>query len=282
MKGDGMEKENLLEKLKNQENEKQELLNELRKLKRRPERTIGLYLFTLGIILLTLAILTSYNISALIGIGLVLIGAILLYIRPIKFVRKDILEATAHSIKNFYQIIDELGYNGTPQYISPNTLWGQKNTTLYIPKSDNLSKPTDEILSTSNILVDIPDAIKLIPPGQRLSQIIEKELRTNLSTVDINYLQNNLEKAIVEGLEIAYSIQILNNNPLIQVKIRETIFYEIIKMENEPKSMKKIGDPLTSSIACTLAQATRKPIIIENMELKPNENAIEINYKIMR
>ena len=276
-----MEQEDPLNKFKQYEDEKQELLNELRRLKRKPGATIGYYLLAPGIILLALAILLSHNISAFIGIALTLLGALLLYIRPTRFIRKEILDATINSLESYYHLLIKMGYEGTPQHISPSTLWGQTNTVLYIPKSDDAPKPTDEQLSNNEILINDTQAIKIIPPGQSLSRLIENELQTNLSTVDIKYLQNSLEKALVEGLEIVKAFQIVPDESTVHVEMKGSIFYDATKKQIESKTMNKMGDPLNSAIACILARSTRKPIVIENIEIEPKEKTVKTDYKIL-
>ena len=277
-----MEQEDLQKQLEQHENEKQELLEELRRLKRKPEGKFSYLLFSFGIVLLSLAIYYSHNVSAFIGIAFTFLGAILFYIRPTRFIRKDILDATINPLESYYHLIIESGYEGTPQHISPNNLWGQRNTVIYIPKTNNATKPTDEQLSADVTLIQNAQAIKIIPPGQSLSRLIEDELKTNFSTVDLKYLQNNLEKALVEALEIAKAFQMKPNESTVHVEINGTIFYETIQKQIESKTMIQIGDPLNSAIACILARSTRKPVVIKNIEIEPKEKTIRTEFNILR
>ena len=72
-----MEQEDLQKQLEQHENEKQELFEELRRLKRKPEGKFSYLLFSFGIVLLSLAIYYSHNVSAFIGIAFTFLGAIL-------------------------------------------------------------------------------------------------------------------------------------------------------------------------------------------------------------
>ena len=263
------------------EKDKQELLKQIRKLKRKPEGRIGYLLLTIGIILLALATYYSHNVSAFIGIALTFWGALLLYIRPTRFIRKEILDATTKPLESYNRLIEELGYEGTPQHISPSTLWGLRNTVIYIPKSDNTPKPTNEQLSNYQALIENPQAIKITPPGQNLSRLIEDELKTNFSTVDLEYLQYNLEKALVEGLEIAEAFQMEPMESTVHTEIKGAIFYEAIREQIESKIPHQTGDPLTSAIACIIARSTRKPVVIENIQIDPIGKTIKTDYKIL-
>lgn len=67
--------------------------------------------------------------------------------------------------------------------------------------------PTDVQLSQEQIIMENPPAINLKPPGVGLHNLIEEELKSNFSMVDLNYIQMNLEKALVEGLEIVEAFE---------------------------------------------------------------------------
>ena len=276
-----MEDEEDITKLEQLEQQKKQLQVELRKLKRKPEGKIGYLLLLLGLTLIALAIYYEHNVSAFIGIALTFWGALLLYIRPTQFIRKEILSSTLiEPLKYNHKLLNELGYNGTPTYISPRTLAGLRTATIYIPKTDSTEKPGDEQLSQEKALMKNPSAIKLSPPGLGLHRLIEEELKTNFSTVDLEYLQFNLEKALVEGLEIAEAFEMEISETTIQADLRGSIFDETIEELEELEEHQRIGDPLTSALACILARTTRQPIIIEKIEREPEKKSTQITFKI--
>ncbi|MFX0136247.1 MAG: hypothetical protein ACFFDN_21585 [Candidatus Hodarchaeota archaeon] len=277
-----MEQEKLQKRIEQLEKDKEKLLNEIQKLKRKPKGKIGYILLTMGTILLVLAVIYSHKISAFIGIALTFWGALFLYLRPTSFIRKEILDAiTTERLSHYMKILEELGYKGTPKYVFPSTLWGLRNTVIYIPKSDNLTKPTDDQLSSDRVFIDNPKAIKLIPPGQCLSRLIEEEMKTNFSTVNLDYLKHNLEKVLVEGLEIANSFQMEISESKIHVEIKGTVFDQVLQGTNETKKEGYIGDPLNSAIACILLRSIRHPIIIEDIYFEPKGKIVKTNFKII-
>jgi hypothetical protein len=277
-----MEQQELQKKIAQLKKEKDELIEELLRLKRKPEGKIGYLLLALGFILLILAVIYSHNVLALIGIALVFWGALLLYIRPTRFVRNEILESImSEPLRSYNNLIKELEYQGTPQYISPNTLWGMRNTVIYIPKSDNTPKPTSEQLSANKTFIEIPQAITLIPLGQLLSRLLEDQLKINFSTVDINYLKNNLEKTIVEGLEIAESFHMEPQGSTVYVEMKGAIFSDVILGKSENNKQHHIGDPFNSAIACILSRSTKCPVIIEKIEKNLENNTIKTTFKLL-
>lgn len=268
-----------LEKLDQLEKQREQLQAELRKLRRKPEGKIGYLLLVLGLALISLAIYYEHNVSAFIGIALTFWGALLLYIRPTRFIRKEILDSTiVDPLKYNHGLLDELEFEGTPVYISPGTLRGLRSATVYIPKRDRSPTPSEEELSKEGAFVEKPQAVKLTPPGLGLSRLLEEELNTNFSAVDLEYLQYNLEKALVEGLEIVEAFEMETSESTVQMEVRGSIFDDIIEELEAFEAKRRIGDPLTSAIACILARATRRPIIIEKVERDPGKKSTKIIY----
>jgi len=277
----GIDREDLMDRLEQLEQQKIELQTELRKLKRKPEGKIGYFLLLLGLTLMALAVVYSHNVSAFIGIALTFWGALLTYIKPTQFIRKEILDSTVvEPLKYIHQLLDGLEFKGTPTYISPGTLRGLRSATIYIPKSNRSPMPSDEQLSQEEPLIQNPQAIKLTPLGLGLSRLLEDELKTNFSTVDMEYLQHNLEQALVEGLEITEAFAMEFTESTVQVEMKGTIFDEIVEALDELDTHRRIGDPLTSALACILARSTRHPIIIEKVEREPKKKSIQITFKI--
>jgi hypothetical protein len=276
-----LQNEESTENIEELEKQKNELLGELRKLKRKPEGKIGYVLLALGSILLGLAIVYSHNVAAFIGIALVFWGALLLYVRPTRFIRREILDSTVlDPILSMQKSFEEMDFKGTPRHVSPATISGMRGAVLLIPKSDETELPTDEQLSLDVTVIANPSAVKLTPPGLGLSRLIESELRTNFSVVDLGYLQNSLEKAIVEGLEIADDFEMEINEPNIVIKVRGSVFYDVAEALNRKEGGTKFGDPLSSAMACILARSTRRPVVIEKIESEPKTRAITTTFEL--
>jgi len=263
------------------EKQKNELQVELRKLRRKPEGKIGYILLVLGLILLGLAIVYSHNVAAFIGIALVFWGALLLYVRPTRFVRREILDSIVlDPIQSMQKSFEDMDFRGTPRHVSPATISGMRGAVLLIPRSDQTELPTDEQLSLEATVIESPSAVKLTPPGLGLSRLIESELRTNFSVVDLEYLQHNLEKAVVEGLEIADDFEMEINEPKIVVMVRGSVFYDVAEALNRKDGGTRFGDPLSSAMACILARSTRRPVVIEKIECEPKTRAIAATFDL--
>lgn len=273
--------ENPIETINILEKQNIKLQDELRNIKGKPQGQISYILFTLGLIFLALAFVHTHAISAFIGIALTFWGALLLYIRPTKFIRQEILATSiVEPLIHINRILNELDYQGTPTYISPGTLGSLQTVFLYIPKSGSLQKPNDEDIPGEKIFYDDPALIKITPSGFQLSKLLEADLHTNFNSVNMEYLNNNLGKAIVNGYELTKSFDMEYDTSSVQVTMKETIFDELIDLLNKEKTPIPVRDPITSAIACILALVTRNPVKITSLEHDKTSKTLTVAYEI--
>lgn len=244
---------------------------------------IGYILLSFGIISLISSILYESSILAFIGLGLTFWGALLLFVRPTKFVRADLLDSTAiPSLKTINHIISNSNLKGKAIYLPPKYLKNIKSATAFIPAEKETILPSTEEIAKEKVFLENPNGICITPPGLALTNLFEKELKTNFLTTDITYLQNNLPKLFIEDLEIAENFEMDKENSIIHVKITETIYKNICKETRKlSKISNSIGCPLCSSIAIALTRATGKPIIIKKTEISEDDKTIETYYRII-
>ncbi len=247
----------------------------------RPEILTSVILLGVGLYLVARAIYFSNTVMSFIAISLIFWGALLLYIRPRTYIRKEILTETARNeVRYITQLIEKLGYKGKIRFISPGTLRGLRTAILYVAESEESALPSDEQLSSADLFIEDPKGIKLSPPGIGLSRLIERELKTDFSLVDLDYLQDKLAGIITEELEITefFDMDVMDSS--IRVTIIGSIFNETLDELEESKITSRVGDPLSSAIACIIASSTRQPVIISKYERDPKSKSQVINYVI--
>jgi len=277
-----MTEEGLKETITTLEKHNKELQEELQKIKNKPQGDIAYMIITIGIILLAISIVHTNNISTFIGLALTFWGALLLYIKPNQYTRIEVLNSSINSLyENIQELISDLGYEGEPKYISTVTLGSFKKVYLYIPEHEESTMLTEEQLINNIIFYKEPPSIKILPPGLELAKLIELELKTHFSSINIEYLNNNLHKAIVEGLEMAKIFQMENDENKVQITIKDSIFNETILRNMNKKTLNKIGDPLISALGCILAITTKKPIKIYKNEYDPLNNIEKVVFQIL-
>jgi hypothetical protein len=244
----------------------------------------GWALIGFGAIALITSIIYSSSIFAVIGLGLVFWGIIIKYITTEQYVKKTLLDTTTlSSLKIIDEMLKELNYNSKAVYLPPKYLREIESNKIYIPKHENIKLPTPEqILQEDKIFIRNPEAIVLTPPGNELTKLFEKTLNTIFAKVDLVYLEQNIPKLLIEDLEIAEDVKIEIENSIIRVRIENSIYKDICKeTEKLSDTSRSLGCPISSAIACTLAKATGKPIIVSKHQTSEDGKIIDIEYELL-
>jgi hypothetical protein len=229
-----------------------------------------------GTIALVTSIVYSSSILAFIGLGLTFWGGLLTFIKPTKYVRAILLETTAFSsFKAINQIITNLSYNGKAVYLPPKYLKTPKGGAIFIPLKKEAVIPLVEEVAVEKVFVESPQGMCLTPPGLDLANLYEKELGKDFTEVDLDYLQQNLPKLLIDDLEIVEDLEISMEDDIIKLRITGSIY------KNPTNDVNSIGCPLTSSIAIALGRATGKLILIEKNVVSENENITDAYYRII-
>lgn len=271
------------------------------KMKTKRATALSLTMFGLGAASFLVSVYYSSTILALIGLGLAFWGGLLLYVRSQEYAPKALIEATVMpSLASLDQIVRTLEFKGEAVYLPPKYFDDPENAKIYISKHQNAELPSPEQVQKheNQLIIKNPQGILLTPPGEELAKLAEKALDTSFTRVDLEYLQHNLPKTFVEDLEIAENLQIDIIASRSRTKVSESVsvlslrseavnvritapVYKEIASENQRQTQSKIGDPICSSIACALAKATGKPIIIQKIQPTEDGKTIEATYRIL-
>ena len=300
--------EPLNEEINKLQREIEKLETELKKAKRRPSGRIGVVFIVLGALSLITSIVNikellsqtplapiapsitgNTQVLAFIGLGLVLWGGLFLLARPVSYVKSSLLEATATSL---YTTIDrikkDLKYNSKSYYIPPypkevyipEHLKGLKEMIVFISANGEAELPSIEEIAESRFLLEDPKGMIVTPPGQGLLEQFEKELRANFTTIGLEDLYEILPKIIAEDLQLAKEVTMETEENLIHLKIVGSI-YKALCYEADLQSVRFLGSPLVSAVACALAKTTGKPVTIHETEINPETETIEVSYRII-
>lgn len=245
---------------------------------------IGLTLVSCGILALAISIIFVNSILAFIGLGLTFWGLLFLLLKQETYIKSTLLDSTAtQSLKNLNKILTELDYKGKGVYLPPKYLKDLKSGMVYISKKKGTEIPPLEEKPEEKMFSTNPNGLYITPPGLDLTNLYEKELRTDFIRNDIQHLQNNLPKLFIENLEIAQNLEINTENNTVNVKITDSVYKNLCKKTQQLSNIhNSIGCPLCSSIACALTRATGKPIIIEKEQPSEDTRIIDIKYRILK
>jgi len=280
----------LIETIKQLQADAQKLRLELRKAKRVPSSKISIIFLVPGALSLVFSILNNSQVLAFIGLGLTFWGALFLFIRPIRYVKSSLLDSTAiSSYSTIDRIIKDLKYKGKSYYIPPypkevylpEHLKGLKNMTVFISADSGIDMPQIEEIAQSKFLLKNPKGILAAPPGLGLLTQFEKELRTDITKLEISDLCESLPKLILENFQLAKEIQMNTENKQIHLKILDSTYKNLYSTEKNLKSIHFLGCPLVSAIACAIAKTTGKIVTIHHDKTSLDGQTIEVWYRFI-
>jgi len=254
-----------------------------------------------GLVVLLVSGFRGSSTLAFIGLGLAFWGALLLYIRPEGYTRKELLNAvTLPPLATLNEMIQELNYRGEALYLPPKYFANPESTRVYISKQKVATLPMPELIQKyeTQHFVKNPEGLLLTPPGAELANIFEKKLGISFVRVDLEYLQRKMPK-LFEDLEIADNLEIeilaktvaakarpfsllQTERYAVQVKITDPICKEVCEEPNRLTYIcDRIGGPVCSAIGCALAKATGAPVIIESVQTSEDGKTVQTTYGIL-
>jgi hypothetical protein len=249
-------------------------------------RLICYILTSAGAIALAFSVNYNSSILAFIGLGLIFWGVILFYVRPENYVKEALLDKTTlPSLTNLNEIVREIGYKGKGVYLSPKYFKSFESSKVYISAGEDMKLPPPEktLAEEDRMFIKDPNGALLTPPGIELKRLFEKTLGTNFTRVDLQFIEQNTPKLLVEDLEIAQDVEMEHENDRVFVKIENSIYQTVCK---EAKKLSKIysslGCPLCSAIACALAEATGRSVVIEKEETSDENQTTKIEYRLLK
>jgi hypothetical protein len=248
-------------------------------------KVIGWTMLTLGAAALIASIIYASQIPAFVGLGLTFWGAILIYIRTEEYIKENLLDTTVlPSLKTINQMLQELDYEGKAIYLPPKYNKDPEANKAYIPKQNEGKMPTPEQIQEqeTKLFIENPQGMLLTPLGGELTRLFEKTLETSFTRIDLQHLQEKMPKLFIEDLEISQNFEMETKDDKVHVKIENSIYKNLTKeVERLSKIYGAMGCPIGSAIACALAKATGKPIIVESQKISEDGKQTEIEYRVL-
>jgi hypothetical protein len=266
------------------------LKSELQKSRQTPSSRIGIGFLVFGAIVLSASVAISSSILAFIGLGLTFWGGLFLFTRPFKFVRSTILDSIAVSAyTTIDRITEDLGYRGKPIYIPPypkeaylpEYLKGLKEMTVFISSGARTAIPTIEEMAKKQFLLTNPKGICIAPPGYGLVNLLERELKTEFTQIDMDQLCSILPTVIVNNLELAREFEMNLEDDIVHIKVVDSVYAALYLSDQGVRSIHSMGCPLTSAVACALAKTTGKLVVIIKDAISPDSKTIEVWYQTL-
>jgi hypothetical protein len=279
----------LIETIKQLQTDNENLKLELKKAKGIPSGKIGLAFIIPGALALIFSIINNSNVLAFIGLGLTFWGALFFFVRPARYIQSSLLDSTAMSTyTTIDRIVKDLKFKGKSYYIPPyprevylpEYLKGLKEPVVFI-SADTGGMPSIEELAKSKFLLENPNGICIAPPGLGLLTRFEKELRKDITKLQLSELCESLPPIIVENLQLAKELELATEDNQVSLRIFDSTYKNLYTAEENLKSIHYLGCPIISAIACIIAKATGKMITIQKDSISPDGQTIEVWYRIV-
>jgi hypothetical protein len=273
--------------VRNRENREARL--KIRELFQKPARAelskmLSYILITTGFIALFASVFYGLLIVVFVGLGLLFWGVLFTYVRTEEYTKRNVLEAVSDSKTGpLSRFVEELGYRGMPVFLPPRHFGNPGMCRVYIPKHERVELPTPEQMQKngSRLFATYPSGMLMPPVGLELAKLFEKTLGADFKRVDVDYLQQNLPKLLVENLEIAQNFDIEVEENRVRVEIADSSYDKLGNPKGQYSSS-NFRDILVSAIACALAMATDSPVIIEKQENARDGRGEVFEYRIVR
>ena len=105
---------------------------------------------------------------------------------------------------------------------------------------------------------------------------------TSFTRVDLQYLEQTIPKLLVEDLEIAQEVEIETEKDTVFVKTKNSVYRSICEEVQKLSGIShSLGCPLCSAIACALAEATGKLVVIEKVHTDDDDQTIKVKYRLL-
>jgi hypothetical protein len=251
-------------------------------LKRRLPYVVGFSFLIVGLVALVLSIAYSSVVLAFIGLGLTLWGGLFLFVKPAKYTKASLLGSTVRpSLIALDKILSGLSYEGQGVHLPPSRFEGLKRGVVFVPKRKETILLPAEGVAEETAFVENPEGICLPALGQDLLVLYEKELKKDLSGADLSYIKSHLPKLFTENLEMLEDLEIDENEGNVKLKMFGSIYNDLCNyLSNHTSVCARFGCPFSSSVACALAKATGKAVIIEKCKVVNEGKIVEIWYNL--
>lgn len=238
---------------------------------------VGFLLLGIGLVALTASVMLASTILVFIGLGLIFWGMLAFFIKPQRYVRSDLMDATAlSSLKTIDKMMLGIGYREMGVYIPTD----KEKAVVFVPSEPFSRIPTTGALQDGTFVQD-PIGIVVVPPGLALANLIEKKLGFRMKNCGVDQVLQAIPKVLVEELEIARDVEIEVRGDKVHFKLVDSIYSNFCREMRDTSRRCGLGCPMCSALACVLASASGKPVLIEEDELETEKGTTLSSYQIL-
>lgn len=248
-------------------------------------------LFTLsGIALIYFSIVSSTEILAVLGLGLLFWGATFFLITPSGFVDTRLLVSTVYSeYSTFDRIVDNFKCKKCyyiPSSLSQAGVYGDlRNTKDPIMFLSAETKP--DVLEDETFFVQkkfmLPKnkGVVLTPPGLGLTKMIMKK-RLTFRNMPPEKMFEELPHLIAQDFVLTNDLVMNIQDERVIIIIQKSLYKGLYNLDKGSSSAKLFGCPIISAIGCILAQTSGKIVTIEEIKTSKDMSIVQASFRIVK
>ena len=229
-------------------------------------------------LVLAASILFASTVSAFVGLGLTFWGSLIFFIRPSKYVKSDLMNATAiSSLRTIDKMLMGLGYGEKGVYLQAGDTG---RAVVFVPAEPFSMIP--ELSGSEDFLVSKPEGLVVPPPGLALAALIENKLGFKVKNCGLETLVECLPKVLVEDLGIVKDVEIEITGDTVRFKLYDSIYADFCSEVRDTSRRCGLGCPMCSALACILTTATGKPVLYDEDTTSEDNRVTESVYTLIK
>ncbi len=251
---------------------------------------LRLIFIAVGAVSIAASVFVESQVLALIGLGLIFWGALLMFLSPVRHVEASLLYSSSNA---FYttvdRMIDDFNYKGKAYHIPsypkdvylPEHLRGLKDVLVYVSAKGTDEMPSVGELAEGKFLLKDSKGMLIAPPGLGLLEEMESKLKVDLTKTSVRELVEILPQFLLENFDIAKDVTINVKGATVDLRLTDSVYRGLYGTAKHSKSVGMLGCPLASAVACALAMSSGKPIVIQRYRVSLDGLTVEIQFNIV-
>jgi len=214
-----------------------------------------------GVVLSIFSYYLSNVAMSLTGLGLVIWGFSLVFVTSTKVIKARLVTSQMSSLTlALDRLLEEGGFRGNTYFLPPK-LPGEQFTQVIESKSSG-------------------SKISIIPTGLHLEALFEEEAGIDFLSIDFQKLKELLVKVVVDRLEIASDLKILERDEGITIRMNDFVFQEFYNYLQPlvTQDDRLLTCPTVSALAGALAKSTRKKVSVEQVTFSGSN--LEVRFRL--
>ncbi len=115
-----------------------------------------------------------------------------------------------------------------------------------------------------------------------MARLIERQLGVEFKGLGLEKISIRLSKLLIEDLEIVEDFDMQVDGDLVRFKFVKSVYSDLCRnLRVSTRFWSSLGCPISSALACIVAQASGKPVAFEEEKFSEDWRTIVSSYRIL-